>query len=74
MDICGCGILSTKPCGIRSEFNRQVDIYAFGMCVLEMVTREYPYSECSNAAQVEFPANPLAFQSTVEYPTLEEQS
>jgi len=31
---------------------RLVDIYAFGMCVLEMVTFEYPYSECTNAAQI----------------------
>ena len=29
-----------------------VDIYAFGMCVLEIVTGEQPYSECSNAAQI----------------------
>lgn len=29
-----------------------VDIYAFGMCVLEMVTLERPYKECSNPAQI----------------------
>jgi serine/threonine protein kinase len=29
-----------------------VDIYAFGMCLLEIFTNEYPYSECCNAAQV----------------------
>jgi len=29
-----------------------VDIYAFGMSVLEMVTSEYPYAECANAAQI----------------------
>lgn len=28
------------------------DIYAFGMSVLEMVTLQTPYRECSNAAQV----------------------
>jgi serine/threonine protein kinase len=33
-------------------YDEKVDIYAFGMCVLEMVTREYPYAECSNAAQI----------------------
>lgn len=33
-------------------YNEKVDIYAFGMCVLEMVTNEYPYQECSNAAQI----------------------
>ncbi|KAL6146311.1 hypothetical protein ACLB2K_056992 [Fragaria x ananassa] len=34
------------------EYNELVDIYAFGMCVLEMLTSEYPYSECSNPAQI----------------------
>ena len=33
-------------------YGKEVDIYAFGMAVLEMCTGEYPYSECSNAAQV----------------------
>ncbi|CAI5463470.1 unnamed protein product [Closterium sp. Yama58-4] len=36
----------------EEEYNELVDIYAFGMCVLEMITLEYPYSECTNAAQV----------------------
>lgn len=34
------------------EYDELVDIYAFGMCVLEMVTCERPYSECENAAQI----------------------
>ncbi|KAG2182790.1 hypothetical protein INT44_005770 [Umbelopsis vinacea] len=33
-------------------YNDKVDIYAFGMCLLEMATGEYPYTECKNAAQV----------------------
>ncbi|CAJ0845895.1 13798_t:CDS:10 [Entrophospora sp. SA101] len=33
-------------------YSEKVDIYAFGMCLLEMVTGEYPYSECQNAAQI----------------------
>lgn len=36
----------------EEEYNELVDIYSFGMCVLEMVTFEYPYSECSNPAQI----------------------
>ncbi|XP_075661888.1 putative serine/threonine-protein kinase WNK3 isoform X1 [Castanea sativa] len=36
----------------EEEYNELVDIYAFGMCLLELVTFEYPYSECSNAAQI----------------------
>jgi WNK lysine deficient protein kinase len=31
-------------------YDTSVDIYAFGMCVLEMVTLERPYRECENPA------------------------
>lgn len=34
------------------EYNEKADIYSFGMCMLEMVTFEYPYSECRNSAQI----------------------
>ncbi|XP_028118450.1 probable serine/threonine-protein kinase WNK9 isoform X2 [Camellia sinensis] len=34
------------------EYNELVDIYSFGMCSLEMVTFEYPYSECTHPAQI----------------------
>ncbi|KAK4355603.1 hypothetical protein RND71_024574 [Anisodus tanguticus] len=34
------------------EYNELVDIYSFGMCILEMVTLEYPYSECTHPAQI----------------------
>ncbi|KAI9321048.1 kinase-like domain-containing protein [Dichotomocladium elegans] len=33
-------------------YSEKVDIYAFGMCLLEMATGEYPYGECKNPAQV----------------------
>ncbi|KAI9106273.1 kinase-like domain-containing protein [Phlyctochytrium arcticum] len=33
-------------------YSEKVDIYAFGMALLEMVTGEYPYNECKNAAQI----------------------
>ncbi|MCO5612228.1 hypothetical protein L7F22_066491 [Adiantum nelumboides] len=36
----------------EEEYTELVDIYSFGMCLLEMVTSEYPYSECDNAAQI----------------------
>ncbi|CAL9054840.1 probable serine/threonine-protein kinase WNK2 [Musa acuminata AAA Group] len=36
----------------EEEYNELVDIYAFGMCLLELVTFEYPYIECTNAAQI----------------------
>uniref|UniRef100_A0A3B3TEW8 Protein kinase domain-containing protein n=1 Tax=Paramormyrops kingsleyae TaxID=1676925 RepID=A0A3B3TEW8_9TELE len=36
----------------EEKYDEAVDIYAFGMCILEMTTSEYPYSECRNAAQI----------------------
>lgn len=36
----------------EEDYNELVDIYSFGMCILEMVTFEYPYSECSHPAQI----------------------
>lgn len=36
----------------EEEYTELVDMYSFGMCVLEMITSEYPYSECSNSAQI----------------------
>ncbi|KAL2546860.1 Serine/threonine-protein kinase WNK1 [Forsythia ovata] len=34
------------------EYNELVEIYSFGMCILEMVTFEYSYSECNHPAQI----------------------
>ncbi|KAL7174363.1 hypothetical protein ACSBR2_033595 [Camellia fascicularis] len=34
------------------EYNELVYIYSFGMCMLEMVTFEYPCSECTHPAQI----------------------
>ena len=28
------------------KYDEKVDIYAFGMCFLQMVTNEYPYQDC----------------------------
>jgi len=36
----------------EEAYNELVDIYSFGMCILEMVTFEYPYSECTHPAQI----------------------
>ncbi|CDQ63753.1 unnamed protein product [Oncorhynchus mykiss] len=36
----------------EEKYDEAVDVYAFGMCILEMATSEYPYSECQNAAQI----------------------
>jgi serine/threonine protein kinase len=54
-------ILSVGPIGTpefmapemyEEKYDEAVDVYAFGMCMLEMATSEYPYSECQNAAQI----------------------
>ena len=34
------------------QYDESVDVYAFGMCLLEMCTQEYPYKECQNPAQI----------------------
>ncbi|KAJ8251886.1 hypothetical protein GJAV_G00226520 [Gymnothorax javanicus] len=36
----------------EEKYDEAVDVYAFGMCILEMTTYEYPYSECQNPAQI----------------------
>ncbi|KAI2803035.1 Wnk2p [Blomia tropicalis] len=36
----------------EEHYDEMVDVYAFGMCMLEMATGEYPYSECSGPAQI----------------------
>ena len=36
----------------EEEYTELVDIYSFGMCVLEMVTLEIPYSECDSIAKI----------------------
>lgn len=33
-------------------YTTAVDIWAFGMAVIEMVTRQYPYQECDNVGQI----------------------
>ena len=34
------------------DYDERVDIYSFGMCIIELVTHECPYSECRNPAQI----------------------
>lgn len=31
---------------------KKVHVYAFGMCMLEMITMEYPYAECQDPALI----------------------
>lgn len=50
------GILGTlefiAPEMYEEGYNELVDVYAFGMCILEMVSNEYPYQECRTHAQI----------------------
>lgn len=34
------------------RYNEKVDIYAYGMCLMELVTTEFPYMECDNRCQI----------------------
>ena len=36
----------------EEQYDEGIDVYAFGMCMLEMATSEYPYNECLNAGQI----------------------
>ena len=36
----------------EEDYTEQVDIYSYGMCVLEMATLEIPYSECDSIAKI----------------------
>lgn len=35
-----------------ANYDHKIDIYAFGMCILEMVTREFPYNECNHTIDI----------------------
>ena len=49
-------VLGTPHCMapelFEGKYGTGVDIYAFGMCLLEMCTRDVPYSECKNPAEI----------------------
>jgi len=36
----------------EEDYNELVDVYSFGMCLLEMVTLEIPYNECRTVSQI----------------------
>jgi WNK lysine deficient protein kinase len=36
----------------EEKYDKSIDIYAFGMCLLEMITNESPYNECENIPQI----------------------
>jgi WNK lysine deficient protein kinase len=36
----------------EEDYDDRVDVYSYGMALLELATLEYPYAECTNAAQI----------------------
>jgi len=36
----------------EETYDQKVDIYSFGMCLLELATLEYPYAECHGVAHI----------------------
>ncbi|XP_065571946.1 uncharacterized protein LOC136034603 isoform X3 [Artemia franciscana] len=36
----------------EERYNEKVDVYSFGMCLIEMATMEYPYLECAGPMQI----------------------
>ncbi|KAL2494748.1 putative serine/threonine-protein kinase WNK6 [Forsythia ovata] len=51
----------------EEEYNELVDIYSFGVCMLELVTYEYQYGECKNQAQIYKKGIKLADVNKVRY-------
>lgn len=49
----------------EEHYDEAVDVYAFGMCMLEMASSEYPYSECQNAAQIYRKVTSVSFFSFI---------
>ncbi|RXG70488.1 Serine/threonine-protein kinase WNK1 [Armadillidium vulgare] len=59
----------------EEHYDEGVDVYAFGMCMMEMATLEYPYGECSGPAQiyrkVTSGIRPLSFNKIEDEPVKE---
>ncbi|MEW5312330.1 MAG: hypothetical protein WDW38_003972 [Sanguina aurantia] len=36
----------------EEHYDQKVDVYSFGLCIMELALLEYPYAECKNAAQI----------------------
>lgn len=55
-NLTACTIVGTPeymaPEIYEGSYDTSIDIYAYGMCVLEICTGEHPYAECANPAAV----------------------
>ena len=36
----------------KGNYDKKIDIYSFGMCIIEMCTLKSPYSECGSQASI----------------------
>ena len=36
----------------QQKYDERVDVYAFGLCLVEMLTKEYPYTECHHTMEI----------------------
>ena len=51
------------------EYDDRVDVYSYGMCLLELATLQYPYCECRNAAQIYRKVTLVRLQAVFKFPT-----
>lgn len=69
--ISSCVVIGTPefmaPELYEENYNELVDVYSFGLCILEMLTGEYPYSECNNPAQIYKKVTSVRQYSCMEY-------
>ena len=52
MSIAGTPEFMAPEIFANGVYDEKVDIYAFGMCVLELITKKVPYSECHSIKEI----------------------
>lgn len=52
MSIAGTPEFMAPEIFANGVYDEKVDIYAFGMCILELITRQVPYSECKSIRDI----------------------
>ena len=52
MSIAGTPEFMAPEIFANGVYNERIDIYAFGMCILELITQEIPFCECSSIVDI----------------------
>ena len=52
MSIAGTPEFMAPEIFANGVYDEKVDIYAFGMCILELITKKIPYSECNSIRDI----------------------